>query len=149
MTAHKYDNFADAFADLCTTSIYVRTLIANAKTNADWALYYVGESDWANAITQAASGVWYLADAFENFLDKTDTEVEESHFFETIYWGNADAGGDPLTMRAILDEMFTADNEELMQFIALVDAYRQSLWNKPFDVDYWAAVARGFEQWEF
>jgi len=54
-----------------------------------------------------------------------------------------------LTMRAILDEMFTASNEELMQFVALVDAYRQSLWNKPFDANYWAAVARGFEQWEF
>ena len=53
-----------------------------------------------------------------------------------------------VTMRAILDEMFSASNEELLQFIALVDAYRQSLWNKPFDAEYWAAVARGFEKWE-
>jgi len=53
-----------------------------------------------------------------------------------------------LTMRAILDEMFTASNKELLQFIALVDAYRQSHWNKPFNIEYWAAVARGFEIWE-
>jgi len=52
-----------------------------------------------------------------------------------------------VTMASIISAMFSASNAELKDFIGLNDAYRQSLWNKPFDRAYWAAIARGFEIW--
>lgn len=52
--------------------------------------------------------------------------------------------GDDLTMDAILSVMITASEAEYRTFIGLVDAYRVGLWNKPFNAEYFAALARGF-----
>lgn len=49
-----------------------------------------------------------------------------------------------LTMDAILSVMITASEAEYRTFIGLVDAYRVGLWNKPFNAEYFAALARGF-----
>ncbi len=59
-----------------------------------------------------------------------------------------ETSGETFTMGILLAEMFQANNGELKNFIGLNDAYRQSLWNKPFNEEFWAAIARGFEQWE-
>lgn len=50
-----------------------------------------------------------------------------------------------LTMEAIINAMLTASSDEVMYFVGLVDAYRQSVWNKPFNEEFFAALARGFE----
>jgi len=50
-----------------------------------------------------------------------------------------------LTMDSLLSVMVAATDSELMNFIGLVDAYRQSLWNKEFNAEYFAALARGFK----
>ena len=47
-------------------------------------------------------------------------------------------------MDSILSAMITADFEDLQKFIGIVDAYRVALWNEPFNVDFYAALARGF-----
>ncbi len=96
------------------------------------------------------NGCWRLytsVGALIGYAEPTTIDYQIPYFLREFTIAEAPDAG--ITMRMILDEMFTADNEELKQFIALVDAYRQSLWNKPFDVNYWAAVARGFEVWEF
>ncbi len=59
-------------------------------------------------------------------------------------------GGEPpepyeLTMDAIINVMLTAEPAQVEYFVGLVDAYRQSIWNKPFNEDFFAALARGFE----
>ncbi|GAH60107.1 unnamed protein product, partial [marine sediment metagenome] len=38
--------------------------------------------------------------------------------------------------------------DQLTNFIGFVDAYRQSIWNRPFNREYYAALARGFALWE-
>lgn len=50
-----------------------------------------------------------------------------------------------LTMGDVIDVMLSADFDELQFFIGIVDAYRMSLWNKPFNSELFAALARGFE----
>ncbi len=57
-------------------------------------------------------------------------------------------GADEFDMDSLLSAMVTASPDQLQYFIGLVDAYRQSLWNKPFNKEYFAALARGFETWE-
>lgn len=55
--------------------------------------------------------------------------------------------GYTLTMDDILSVMLSATDDEYKKFIGLVDAYRVGLWNKPFNSEYYAALARGFAQW--
>lgn len=52
-----------------------------------------------------------------------------------------------ITMEALLAVMLAAEADEVMYFVGLVDAYRQSVWTKPFNEDFYAALARGFEKW--
>jgi len=52
-----------------------------------------------------------------------------------------------LTMGDILSVMLSAEPSEVEYFVGLVDAYRQSIWNKPFNAEFFAALARGFEEW--
>ena len=52
-----------------------------------------------------------------------------------------------LTMGDILSTMLSAEPDEVEYFVGLVDAYRQSIWNKPFNSEFFAALARGFEEW--
>jgi len=51
-----------------------------------------------------------------------------------------------LSMDEILSVMITATEDQYRYFIGLVDAYRVGLWNKPFNSEYFAALARGFAQ---
>jgi len=57
--------------------------------------------------------------------------------------------GDPyqLTMDGILSVMLSADPVQVDYFVGLVDAYKQSIWNKPFNKEFYAALARGFMEW--
>jgi len=52
--------------------------------------------------------------------------------------------GYELTMGDLLSVMLSASEDEYRYFIGLVDAYRVGLWNKPFNSEYFAALARGF-----
>jgi len=50
-------------------------------------------------------------------------------------------------MDAILNAMLKADFDELQKFVGLVDAYRVAIWNAPFNANFYAALARGFQTW--
>jgi len=50
-------------------------------------------------------------------------------------------------MDSILNSMLTASFNQLQKFIGIEDAYRVALWNAPFNVDFYAALARGFVKW--
>ena len=52
-----------------------------------------------------------------------------------------------VTMDGILSAMLGANPDQVEYFVGLVDAYRQSIWNRPFNKDFYAALARGFMQW--
>ncbi len=50
-------------------------------------------------------------------------------------------------MDSILSAMVTAEPDQVQYFVGLVDAYRQSIWDRPFNKEFFASLARGFEQW--
>jgi len=50
-------------------------------------------------------------------------------------------------MDGILSAMLQATFEQLQKFIGIEDAYRVALWNAPFNVEFYAALARGFQKW--
>lgn len=55
--------------------------------------------------------------------------------------------GEEFSMDVLLNTMLQADPSQVTYFVGLVDAYRQSIWNKPFNKEYYAALARGFQEW--
>ncbi|GAI56337.1 unnamed protein product [marine sediment metagenome] len=61
---------------------------------------------------------------------------------------DAFAPADPFTMDALINTMLEATPEQVTYFVGLVDAYRQSIWTQPFNHEFFAALARGFETWE-
>jgi hypothetical protein len=53
-----------------------------------------------------------------------------------------------LDMAGIINAMLAATPEEVEYFVGLSDAFRQSIWNRPFNKEFFASLARGFMQWE-
>lgn len=51
-------------------------------------------------------------------------------------------------MESIINAMLTADPDQTLYFVGLVDAYRQSVWTRPYNKEFFAALARGFMEWE-
>lgn len=49
-----------------------------------------------------------------------------------------------IDMGMLLLAMLSAESDQIRTFIGIVDAYRLSVWNKPFNAEYYAAIARGF-----
>jgi len=56
-------------------------------------------------------------------------------------------GGGEVDMDTIINTMLTANFNQLQKFIGIEDAYRVALWNAPFNADFYAALARGFQTW--
>lgn len=66
----------------------------------------------------------------------------------SLVQSNWPSDGAEFDMDILLTAMLSATNPQLEYFIGLVDAYRQALWNKPFNSEFFGALARGFEQWD-
>lgn len=56
-----------------------------------------------------------------------------------------ECGGGVVDMASIIQAMLVAEPNEIDYFIGLNDAFKQSIWNKPFNKEFYAALARGFE----
>ncbi len=100
-------------------------------------------------------------------VDNFDDEYQSDNFWWTSYaknsyivqWNNACAiwllidrcnylealvSGASVDMAAIINAMLAATPEEVTYFIGVADAFRQSIWDKPFNKEFYAALARGF-----
>lgn len=76
-----------------------------------------------------------FADALYSALNWIDTNWPE---------GN----GGEVTMDSIIYAMLRANPDEVDYFVGLVDAFRISIWDKPFNQEFYRALAEGFKTWE-
>ena len=119
---------------------WLTTTICLGFAQDDWAL-----NDDHGAIQWTMSAVQCLSDSVKYLADFLTDDYNQSELMECLYWSSKVEPVDGFDMGILLGEMLTADPDELRFFIGLVDAYRQSLWNKPFNAEYFAAIAKGFE----
>ena len=115
--------------------------------HADWLVtYYTSSSFNLNWRTHVALSISNLRYAVEYLIHCNTTE---NHPLRLPYYltNCITAEAPELTMGDILSTMLSAAPDEVEYFVGLVDAYRQSIWNKPFNQEFFAALARGFEQW--
>lgn len=145
--AHKYANFADAFAALIPFWDSASTYYGTGSTEQTAALM-----DWIVANDHAAIGhlcnaVYWSLQSTKALARLDETDSDQSELMESIYWAGMGDGGGAVDMDAIVNAMLAATFDQLQRFIGIEDAYRVALWNAPFNADFYAALARGFVKW--
>lgn len=133
----------------CINDIISKYSTARNYCNASWD----EQSDaqlWLN-LGNHAFAIQYLIEAVEdNTFGVWNCLVRNTSYsppYAVPYFFTNYVDGD-VDMTAILDAMLEANEEQVKYFVAMNDAYRQSIWNKPFDNEYFASLARLFARWE-
>lgn len=145
--AHKYSNFAAAFTDLYAGFSLNKTIMSNLWTYAQNVQVYNAAGPYFTAIDYTQMALHSCYWLFYNILNTEAATVDQSYYYESFYWAAQEPTGATITMQAIINAMFLANKTQVSSFVGLMDAYRQSIWNMPFNAEMWAAVARGFQQW--
>lgn len=146
--AHRYDKFDDAYAGLLNVWPTARNHYNKILTykNTAWTHWAANEDHEAiGAIILALSEVYWTFQAYPYFIN---ADPKQSPIVESIYWASQEGGAEDFTMASIIMAMYGATKQEFTDFIGIEDAYRQALWNMPFNRDYFAELARGFVEWE-
>lgn len=145
--AHRFANFADAFEVLESNWLdayeqwgYLGEFTQRIKDHADY-------GQWRDGLYDCAYGLWKVYEIFQEFENFYDADSLESPAMECHYWSSQEPAGDGVSLDAILNAMLTATPEQITHFVGIVDAFRQSIWNKPFNKEYFAALAKGFQEW--
>lgn len=109
--------------------------------------------DMAGGFSTWASARYYIRQAGINIYNASTyigSGVNSLYSYQPYLWtwvdNNWTTGGE-VTMDAIIEAMLKSSFNELQSFIGIVDAYRVALWNAPFNADFYAALARGFQKW--
>jgi len=145
--AHKYGNFAAAFAvhqTDWTAAIakwgYVGNYCPQIRSAAD-------SGSWKDALYKCSYALWNVYTVFEQLNDFYGGAADQSARMESLYWAAQEPAGAEITFDAVINVMLTANPDQIKYFVGLLDAYRQSIWNKPYNQEFFAALARGFMEW--
>jgi len=114
----------------------------------DWLVTYYSSAGWnITWRTHVALAISNLSYAVEYLIH---CNTFKGHPLRLPYYlSNCIAAEPPeFTMGVLLSTMLIAEPSQIQGFVGITDAYRQSIWNKPFNKEFFAALARGFEQWE-
>jgi len=107
--------------------------------------YDIGITD-ALTFGYSEDGYWGLVLAVSNIKNMLDivlgfydaTNILGFDIYAAIYY--AKSGG--VDMASILTAMLGADFTQLKQFIGIEDAYRATIFDQPFDAEYYAKLVR-------
>ena len=104
------------------------------------------DENWGGAREACYMAENYLRSASTHFWGGTPSLY--TAMYTAMHWidVNWSAGG-AVNMDDMLNAMLTASFNQLQKFIGIEDAYRVALWNAPFNADFYAALARGFQKW--
>ena len=138
-----WDDYNSVLTRCVTQYDFAYTAYTNAGNERSAAfIHYVANQDHA-AIGHLCSAVGYLCGAVVNMLD-LNTGVHDPPNYTLLYFMDKFGG---CTMDTILTAMIGATFLQLQKFIGIEDAYRVALWNAPFNAEFYAALARGFQTW--
>lgn len=98
----------------------------------------------------AGTNLVWTADRALNFRERALSRyaVDSFYIIDALQWISDNWPSEPeppeITMDDIINAMLGAEAGHIQYFVGLVDAYRQVMWNKPFNQEFFAAIARGF-----
>lgn len=139
-----YNNFTEAWA----------AWLDYQQSTVSWDLIFASDNHGYAAYEGfTEQGFLYLLDAFAYLFDAVlyhidflDDDYKDSSHFAAVWYAWEEGGA--TSMSSILTAMLQAKNEEITQFIGIEQAYMSAIWNAPFNADYYAALARGWRQWQ-
>ncbi len=125
----------------------------NVRTDADFAenQYHAGFKDSAlhNIIHagQNAGNAWdaYITSSGLDFPWMSITALFESLNERLVELEEAAPG--ELTLFKMVNAMLDGVPTDIEMFVGITDAFRQSIWNRPFNKQLYANLARSFETW--
>lgn len=146
--AHLFSNFDDAYNALRSgfTSGIAKFWDATDSWFDIQAHWQAGE-DHA-AIYDIMIWMTFMKGCINDVWNFSWNNPDKSRTLESIYWAHTDIDIPELNMASIIIAMYGATPSEFKDFIGIEDAYRQALWNMPFNREYYAELARGFAEWE-
>lgn len=124
--------------------------LASVWSNLNAALYAAGtHTDWDGARLHILDAAGLCIQAYDEW--KTTALINMNSQLIKMFTGvrnNWPAGGTAPTMADILNAMLAAKFTELQTFIGIEQAYMAAMWNTPYNGEYYAALARGWRQWQ-
>ena len=148
--AGSYTNFMDAIKAFWVAYPVGRDYLDSFESHRTWMYNAALDGHWQDAFGFAGMAMNDLESVHLYCYDLEKAKVQDNHFLSSIYFAWKEGGEPPeydLTLDAILTAMITATPDQIMSFVGIVDAFRQSIWDKPFNREYYAALARGFMEW--
>ena len=146
--AHRFDNFDDAFAEWTGFFDSFKNWVATAGTHAQAAFDGCPNPVDRTHFYRLYDAVQSIRSALTVLTNTTWPTWDTSNFYESIYWANKDASADyELTLFKMVNAMLDGLPPEIELFVGITDAYRQSIWNRPFNQQLFANLARSFETW--
>lgn len=143
--SHKYSSFGTAFADNYAKFPAIKGWLDGCLLYIYDIFNYADAGNWQFALYGCGNACYNLYLAFQYLIDYDAPTYDQSYYYESWYWASQ---GGAITMDDILTTMLGANPNQVTNFVGLVDAYRQSIWNQPFNAEYYAALARGFMVWQ-
>jgi hypothetical protein len=101
-------------------------------------------STWTNALGYVRVAALYLRGGAGDLADVIDSL--RYWIQHSLIYIDDNLGGE-LTMLKIIDAMASSTSDELETFICMEDAFRATLWDKPFNYEWYAGMVRHFKSW--
>ncbi|MBA7657186.1 hypothetical protein ES703_65117 [subsurface metagenome] len=139
--AHRFSNFADAYAELADHIATYRSMIDTAFGYASDARDYADSGNWKLGIKYNSYAIGATLSAFDILFQLYSFDIEWSMFGECLYWAAQEGGAaDPYILTATkICEAWAKDGfKDRALTIAFIDRQRQLIWDEPFFVA-WAA----------
>lgn len=148
---HRYDNFGAAYNDFKDEFAAIKQKLDWAGTNASAALSGVSDPVDKTHFGYLVYAVQLIQQAFVLMGDYTESIYNHSHFYESVFWA-AQPGEAPeeyeLTLIKIIEAYLDANDDARSAQRLLFDAYKASMYDKPFDEEYHALWIQRFQSWE-
>lgn len=133
--AHKYSNFAGAFAALCANWATGRFWLNKVYDYADTAKDYADAGNYKQGIKYCTYAIKTAADAIDDYTDGFFNDPDDSFFCESLYWASKEGGDGELTMSMLLNALWKSDSLETFFYVNYIDAMRASIWNKEISAE--------------
>ena len=147
---HRYDTFGAAYADFEDEFAAIKQNLEWAAANAAAALSGVSDPVDKTHFGYLVYAVQLIQQSFDKMGDYTESIYNHSHFYESVYWANKDQADPPeyeLTLVKIIEAYIAADDDHRTGHRLLLDAYKSSMYDKPFDKEYHALWVQRFRSW--
>lgn len=139
--AHRFTNFADAYAELDDHIATYRGMMDTAFGYASDARDYANAGNYKQGIKFNSYAIGATLSAFDILFQLYNFDIEWSMFGECLYWGAQEGGTADeyeLTSEKICLAWAKDEFHNRTLTIAFIDRMRQLIWDEPYFVA-WAA----------